>query len=128
MSQPNNMTRLEVVDIETLEVSKTVYLTNHDAKQIQAMSDSLLRNLNTFQFFVRAVPSAAPPPVAAEVGGPTDAELAHEVLLEDLEAIADYWNGTMVLTARHGEIDVGQNLRERFASLKFPVIATTQGA
>lgn len=60
MSQPNQMTCLQVVDIETLEVSKTVYLTNHDPKQIQAMSDSLLRNLNTFKFFVRATPSAGP--------------------------------------------------------------------
>jgi len=126
MNQPNQMTCLQVVDIETLEVSKTVYLTNHDPKQIQAMSDSLLRNLNTFQFFVRATPSAGP--VASKENGPTDAKLAHEVLREDLEAIADYWDGTIVETARHGEIDVGQNLRERFASLKFPVIAAAQGA
>lgn len=60
MSQTHPMTRLEVVDIETLEVKKTVYMTTQDPKQIQAMSDSLLRNLNTFQFFVRATPSAAP--------------------------------------------------------------------
>lgn len=65
MSQPNNMTRLEVVDVETLEVKKAIYLAGHNAQEIQAMSDSLLRNLNTFQFFVRAVPSAAP--VAAVV-------------------------------------------------------------
>jgi len=55
MSQLNPMTRLEVVDIETLEVTKAVYLAGHNAQEIQAMSDSLLRNLNTFQFFVRAV-------------------------------------------------------------------------
>lgn len=57
MSQPNNMTRLEVVDVETLEVKKAIYLAGHNAQEIQAMSDSLLRNLNTFQFFVRAVSS-----------------------------------------------------------------------
>jgi hypothetical protein len=60
MNQSHPMTRLEVVDIETLEVTKAVYMTTQDPKQIQAMSDSLLRNLNTFQFFVRATPSAAP--------------------------------------------------------------------
>ena len=60
MSQTHPMTRLEVVDIETLEVKKAVYLAGHNAQEIQAMSDSLLRNLNTFQFFVRAAPSAAP--------------------------------------------------------------------
>lgn len=60
MSQTHPMTRLEVVDIETLEVKKAVYMTTQDPKQIQAMSDSLLRNLNTFQFFVHSAPSWAP--------------------------------------------------------------------
>lgn len=60
MNQSQPMTRLEVVDIETLEVKKAIYLAGHNAQEIQAMSDSLLRNLNTFQFFVRATPSAAP--------------------------------------------------------------------
>ena len=60
MNQSQPMTRLEVVNVETLEVTKAVYMTTQDPKQIQAMSDSLLRNLNTFQFFVRSAPSAAP--------------------------------------------------------------------
>lgn len=60
MNKPTNMTRLEVVNVETLEVTKAVYLAGHNAQEIQKMSDSLLRNLNTFQFFVRATPSAAP--------------------------------------------------------------------
>jgi len=60
MNQSQPMTRLEVVDIETLEVTKAVYLAGHNAQEIQAMSDSLLRNLNTFQFFVRSAPCAAP--------------------------------------------------------------------
>jgi hypothetical protein len=60
MNQSQPMTRLEVVNIETLEVTKAVYMTTQDPKQIQVMSDSLLRNLNTFQFCVRAVPSAVP--------------------------------------------------------------------
>lgn len=67
MSQTHPMTRLEVVDIETLEVTKAVYMTTQDPKQIQAMSDSLLRNVNTFQFFVRSAPSAGP--VAAPLAG-----------------------------------------------------------
>lgn len=58
MNQSQPMTRLEVVDIETLEVKKAIYLAGHNAQEIQAMSDSLLRNLNTFQFFVRSTPSA----------------------------------------------------------------------
>jgi hypothetical protein len=65
VSQPTNMTRLEVVNIETLEVTKAVYLAGHNALEIQQMSDSLLRNVNTFQFCVRAVPSGAPVAVAA---------------------------------------------------------------
>lgn len=65
---------------------------------------------------------------AAEEGEPTDAELAQEVLLEDLEAIANYWDGTMVETAMHGQLDVGQALRERFAKLKFPAIAADRAS
>jgi len=64
MSQLQPMTRLEVVDIETLEVVKTVDMTTRDPLQIQKMSDSLLRHMNTFQFFVRATPSASPVAVA----------------------------------------------------------------
>ena len=60
MNQSHPMTRLEVVNVETLEVTKAVYLAGHNALEIQQMSDSLLRNLNTFQFFVRATPIAAP--------------------------------------------------------------------
>lgn len=65
---------------------------------------------------------------AAEEGEPTDAQLAQEVLLEDLEAIANYWDGTMVETAMHGQLDVGQALRERFAKLKFPAIAADRAS
>jgi len=60
MNQSHPMTRLEVVNVETLEVTKAVYLAGHNALEIQQMSDSLLRNLNTFQFFVRSAPSAGP--------------------------------------------------------------------
>jgi hypothetical protein len=64
------MTRLEVVNVETLEVTKAVYLAGHNALEIQQMSDSLLRNLNTFQFFVRATPSAGPVAEIAPVAVP----------------------------------------------------------
>lgn len=65
MNQSHPMTRLEVVDIETLEVVKTVPLDSQDPLKVQQMSDTLLRNLNTFQFFVRSAPSAAPVAVDA---------------------------------------------------------------
>jgi len=74
MNQTTNMTRLEVVNVETLEVVKTVDMTTRDPLQIQKMSDSLLRNVNTFQFFVRATPSAAP--VKAEAELPTHCDPA----------------------------------------------------
>lgn len=67
MNQLTNMTRLEVVNVETLEVVKTVDMTTQDPLQIQKMSDTLLRNMNTFQFFVRATPSAGPVATVAPV-------------------------------------------------------------
>ena len=76
MNQPNTATRLEVVDIETNQATKTIYLVGHNALEIQAMSDSLLRNLNTFQFFVRATPSAAPEVVAPVSVGLSEAQIA----------------------------------------------------
>lgn len=60
MTQPQTMTRLEVVSIETQQVTKAVYMTTQEAKQVQSMADSLLRNMDTLKFFVRAVPSVAP--------------------------------------------------------------------
>ena len=65
---------------------------------------------------------------AAEEGEPTDAELAREVLLEELEGIANYWDCTEVEGVSGNIIDVGKDLREKFAALKFAAIAADRAS